>query len=177
MSNKRRENRSVSSKSHSAVECTFGPTKNSAQKIKKWFDMYGRSASIWNIVCDWLGKQLRDCDITMRLSMKTMEVQIKGEQWNKRFRTVNREGGGGGGYVQLAKICFSLFHLQGGERLQTTWVVRTFALVRFWWIPWIPSQRDCCRFSGELSVMTKQTDVGLSIPSWSLWQKIDLCVN
>lgn len=96
MSNKRRENRSVSSASHSAVECTFGPTKNSAQKIKKWFDMYGRSASIWNIVCDWLGKQLRDCDITMRLSMKTMEVQIKGEQWNKRFRTVNREGGGGG---------------------------------------------------------------------------------
>lgn len=95
MSNKRRENRSVSSKSHSAVECTFGPTKNSAQKINKWFDMYGRSASIWNIVCDWLGKQLRDCDITMRLSMKTMEVQIKGEQWNKRFRTVNREGGGG----------------------------------------------------------------------------------
>ena len=92
MSNKRRENRSVSSASHSAVECTFGPTKNTAQKIK--IDMYGRSASIWNIVCDWLGKQLRDCDITMRLSMKTMEVQIKGEQWNKRFRTVNREGGG-----------------------------------------------------------------------------------
>ena len=176
MSNKRRENRSVSSASHSAVECTFGPTKNSAQKIKNWFDMYGRSASIWNIVCDWLGKQLRDCDITMRLSMKTMEFQIKGEQWNKRFRQSTGKGGGGG-YVQLAKICFSLFHLKGGERLQTTWVVRTFALVRFWWIPWIPSQRDCCRFSGELSVMTKQTDVGLSIPSWSLWQKIDLCVN
>lgn len=177
MSNKRRENRSVSSASHSAVECTFGPTKNSAQKIKNWFDMYGRSTSIWNIVCDWLGKQLRDCDITMRLSMKTMEVQIKGEQWIKGLEQSTGKGGGGEGYVQLAKICFSLFHLKGGERLQTTWVVRTFALVRFWWIPWIPSQRDCCRFSGELSVMTKQTDVGLSIPSWSLWQKIDLCVN
>lgn len=34
----------------------------------------------------------------MRLSMQAMEVQIKGEQWNKRFRTVNREGGGGDMY-------------------------------------------------------------------------------
>ena len=30
----------------------------------------------------------RDCYITMPLSLKTMEVQIKGDQWNKRFRTV-----------------------------------------------------------------------------------------
>ena len=31
----------------------------------------------------------RDCHITMPgLSLKTMEVQIKGDQWNKRFRTV-----------------------------------------------------------------------------------------
>ena len=30
----------------------------------------------------------RDCHITMPLSMKTMEVQIKGDQWNKRFKTV-----------------------------------------------------------------------------------------
>ena len=29
-----------------------------------------------------------DCHITMSLSLKTMEVQIKGDQWNKRFRTV-----------------------------------------------------------------------------------------
>ena len=30
----------------------------------------------------------RDCHITMPLSLKTMEVQIKGDHWNKRFRTV-----------------------------------------------------------------------------------------
>ena len=30
----------------------------------------------------------RDCHITMSLSLKTMEVQIKRDQWNKRFRTV-----------------------------------------------------------------------------------------
>ena len=30
----------------------------------------------------------RDCHITVPLSLKTMEVQIKGDQWNKRFRTV-----------------------------------------------------------------------------------------
>ena len=30
----------------------------------------------------------RDCHITMPLSLKTMEVQIEGDQWNKRFRTV-----------------------------------------------------------------------------------------
>ena len=30
----------------------------------------------------------RDCHITMSLSLETMEVQIKGDQWNKRFRTV-----------------------------------------------------------------------------------------
>ena len=28
----------------------------------------------------------RDCHITMPLSLKTMEVQIKGDQGNKRFR-------------------------------------------------------------------------------------------
>ena len=30
----------------------------------------------------------RDCHVTMSLSLKIMEVQIKGDQWNKRFRTV-----------------------------------------------------------------------------------------
>ena len=30
----------------------------------------------------------RDCHITVPLYMKTMEMQIKGDQWNKRFRTV-----------------------------------------------------------------------------------------
>ena len=30
----------------------------------------------------------RDCHITMPLSLKKMEVQIKGDQWNKRFTTV-----------------------------------------------------------------------------------------
>ena len=30
----------------------------------------------------------KDCDITMPLSLKTMEVQIKGNQWKKMFRTV-----------------------------------------------------------------------------------------
>ena len=30
----------------------------------------------------------RDCHITMPLSLRTMEVQIKGGLWNKRFRTV-----------------------------------------------------------------------------------------
>ena len=33
-------------------------------------------------------KNNRDCDITMLLSLKTREVQIKGDQSNKRFRTV-----------------------------------------------------------------------------------------
>ena len=31
-------------------------------------------------------KNNRDCQITMSLSLKTMEVQIKGDRWNKRFR-------------------------------------------------------------------------------------------
>ena len=54
----------------------------------------------------------RDCHITMPLSLKTMEVQIKGNQWNKRFRAVQvywkfqvdiTEGGGenGGGGADL----------------------------------------------------------------------------
>ena len=30
----------------------------------------------------------RDCHITMPLSLKTMEVEIKGDHWNKRFRAV-----------------------------------------------------------------------------------------
>ena len=30
----------------------------------------------------------RDCHITMLLSLKTMEVQIKGSLWNNRFRAV-----------------------------------------------------------------------------------------
>ena len=30
----------------------------------------------------------RDCHITMPLCLKTVEVQIKGGHWNKRFRTV-----------------------------------------------------------------------------------------
>ena len=30
----------------------------------------------------------RDCHITMPLSLKTIEVQIKGDRWNKRFRMV-----------------------------------------------------------------------------------------
>ena len=30
----------------------------------------------------------RDCHITVPLSLKTMEMQIKRDQWNKRFRTV-----------------------------------------------------------------------------------------
>ena len=33
-------------------------------------------------------KTNRDCDITTPLSLETIEVQIKGDQWNKRFRTV-----------------------------------------------------------------------------------------
>ena len=37
------------------------------------------------VIC-WGNK--RDCKITMPLSLKTMEVQIKGDQWDKRFRTV-----------------------------------------------------------------------------------------
>ena len=55
----------------------------------------------------------RDCYITTPLSLKTMEVQIKGDQWNNRFRTVQvywtfqvdvKEGrgmGGGGGWSDL----------------------------------------------------------------------------
>ena len=46
--------------------------------------LVGRSPPIWKI-----GRgNNRDCDITMPPSLKTMEVQIKGDQRNKRFRTV-----------------------------------------------------------------------------------------
>ena len=47
----------------------------------------------------------RDCHITTPLSLKTMEVQIKVDQWNKGFKTVQvywtfqvdvKEGGGMG---------------------------------------------------------------------------------
>ena len=39
--------------------------------------------------CFWLAwENSRDCHITMPLSLKTMEVQIKGDHWNKRFITV-----------------------------------------------------------------------------------------
>ena len=52
----------------------------------------------------------------MPLSMKTMEVQIKGDQWNKRFRTMQfyckgeahkmsgMERGGGGRELE-SKLC------------------------------------------------------------------------
>ena len=33
-------------------------------------------------------ENIRDCHITMPLSLKTMVVQTKGDQWNKRFTTV-----------------------------------------------------------------------------------------
>ena len=35
----------------------------------------------------------KDCHITMPLSLKTMEIQIKGDQWNKRFRACLHGGG------------------------------------------------------------------------------------
>ena len=38
------------------------------------------------IVNSW--ENNRDCHIKIPLSLKTMEVQIKEDQWNKRFRTV-----------------------------------------------------------------------------------------
>ena len=40
--------------------------------------------------CFWFNswENSRDCHITMSLFLETMEVQIKGDQWNKRFRTV-----------------------------------------------------------------------------------------
>ena len=49
----------------------------------------GRSCTSWFerlFVISW--ENNRDCHITMPLSLKTMEVQIKGDLWNKRFRTV-----------------------------------------------------------------------------------------
>ena len=39
--------------------------------------------------CFWLAwENNRDCHITMPLSLKTMEMQIKADRWNKKFRTV-----------------------------------------------------------------------------------------
>ena len=35
----------------------------------------------------------KDCHITMPLSLKTMEIQIKGDQWKKRFRACLHGGG------------------------------------------------------------------------------------
>ena len=47
----------------------------------------GDTAPIWKIVfISW--ENNRDCHITMPLSLKTVEVQIKVDHWNKRFRTV-----------------------------------------------------------------------------------------
>ena len=39
----------------------------------------------------------RDCHITMRLSLKTVEVQFKVDHWSKRFRTVQVWGTNTGG--------------------------------------------------------------------------------
>ena len=47
----------------------------------------GDPAPIWKIVLiSW--ENNRDCHITMPLSLKKMEVQIKGDKWNKRFTTM-----------------------------------------------------------------------------------------
>ena len=52
----------------------------------------------------------RDCHITMPLSPKTMEVKIKGDQWNKGFRTlqiwlVMRRQYGISAHVSLTSFC------------------------------------------------------------------------
>ena len=50
-------------------------------------DRTGDPAPIWKIfLISW--ENNRHCHITMPLYLKTMEVQIKREQWNNRFRTV-----------------------------------------------------------------------------------------
>ena len=42
-------------------------------------------APIWRLfLISW--ENNRDCHLTMPLSLQTMEVQIKGDPWNKRFR-------------------------------------------------------------------------------------------
>ena len=47
----------------------------------------GDPAPIWKIVLiSW--ENNRDCHITMPLSLKKMEVQIKGDKWNRRFTTM-----------------------------------------------------------------------------------------
>ena len=57
-------------------------------KRKLAVQYFGRSRTYLED-CLWLaGKTNRDCHITMLLSLKTMEVQIKRGLWNKRFRTV-----------------------------------------------------------------------------------------
>ena len=47
----------------------------------------GRSRTYWLFLINW--ENNRDCHTTMPLSLKTMDVQIKGDQWNKRFTTVH----------------------------------------------------------------------------------------
>ena len=54
----------------------------------------------------------RDCHITMPRSLKTMEVQIKRNQWNKRFRTVQVYWGKGR-RINYATMSLEFeFHLQ-----------------------------------------------------------------
>ena len=74
--------------SHLSKRCFF--LKNTFLYAKQHLSIkLGRSRTylqdcLWSI--SW--ENNRDCYITMPLSLKTMEVQIKGGLWNKRFRTV-----------------------------------------------------------------------------------------
>ena len=43
---------------------------------------------LWKIVSVIGWENKKDCDKTIPLSLKTIEVQVKGDQWNNKFRTV-----------------------------------------------------------------------------------------
>ena len=63
----------------------------------------------------------RDCHITMPLSLKTMEVKIKGDHWNRRFRIVqvySPDLASDASSVWNFCACFSDFILQGNQWLQ-----------------------------------------------------------
>ena len=57
----------------------------------------------------------------MRLSLKTMEVQIKGDQWNKRFGTVQV-------YWKVHRVK-NVFHLTQVPSIGTDIVVNSLELV------------------------------------------------
>ena len=82
---------------HSSGSCGLDGMALTCSFLNWWSCLVGRSRTYLK---DWLISwgNSRDCHITMPLSLKTMEVQIKGDQWNTRFRTEQVYWSGSGGF-------------------------------------------------------------------------------